>query len=105
VHRDADAQNQRSTFARGKANADSPGRAYRGQDAQSAAPDEKNTDAPWNVFTVTIHFSRQADLSAAIAALQGVKVPGDASFPLKIIRRAGQVHVSWPDEAPGGARV
>ena len=98
VHRDADAGQQRSARARANAGQGSPGRAYRGQDAQQAGFD---TDDPLNVFRVSIHFTRQSDLDDARAALAAVtSLPAEVTFPLKVIRRPGQVHVSWPDEAP-----
>jgi hypothetical protein len=102
VHADADARGQRSPRARANAGPGSPGRAYRGQDAQQAG---FTTEDAQNEFTVTIHFSRQADLTAARNALAAIDPlrpgsPDEASFKLKVIRRAGQVHVSWPD-GPG----
>jgi hypothetical protein len=105
VHRDADTRNQRSDRARGNAGVGSPGRAYRGQDAQQAGFD---TDDPRNVFEVTIHFSRQADLDAAIAALNAINPlragGAEATFPLKVIRRPGQVHVRWDDDRPNAQK-
>ena len=104
VHRDADARGQRSQRARANAGPGSPGRAYRGQDAQQAG---FTTEDARNEFTVTIHFSRQADLTAARNALAAIDpLPGggaEAVFPLKVIRHAGQVHVAWPDGPGQGA--
>lgn len=96
VHAAADQGNQRSARARANAGPGSQGRAYRGQDGQGPA---FGTDDPENVFTVAIHFTRQQDLDAARAELAKVTtLPAEVQFPLKVINRAGQVHVSWPDE-------
>jgi hypothetical protein len=108
VHADADSRNQRSERARNNAGATTPGRAYRGQDGQGTPNNELVTEDAANVFTVTIWFSRQGDLTAARNALANIDpLPAggaEATFPLKVIRRAGQVHVSWPD-GPGGQAV
>lgn len=101
VHGNADANNQRSARAQGNAGPGTPGRAYRGQDAQGIPTDDAR-----NEFTVVIHFTRQQDLDAARAALAAViALPAEVQFPLKVIDRPGQVHVSWPDDNPGQARV
>lgn len=99
VHGRADAlvPKQRSDRARQRVPAGTPGRGYRGKDQQSLSTnDEKNS------FQVTIHFSQIADLDAAVAALQALPRPlpsggAEVTFPLRVIDRAGQVHVWWPD--------
>jgi hypothetical protein len=99
VHGRADAlvPPQRSADAKARVPAGTGGRGYRGKDQQDLAIDDAR-----NVFEVKIHFSRDADVAAAIAALQALPspLPGGgamATFPLKVINRAGQVHVWWPD--------
>jgi hypothetical protein len=99
VHSRADARNpqQRSARARAEVPAGTAaGRGYRGRDAQ----DELDTDAETNVFLVTIHFSRDGDLSYVKTLLNGTvwQAGGtEVSFPVKVIERTGQVHVEWPD--------
>jgi hypothetical protein len=98
VHRNADANNQRSPRAKANAGVGAPGRAYRGKDRQG--PGFPTAD-PDNVFTVVIEFTRLADLNAAKAAIGGLtSVPATLEFPLKVVDSPGQVHVRWPDEKP-----
>jgi hypothetical protein len=97
IHGRADARGQRSVRARRNAQAGTPGRGYRGRDYQQIS-----TNHPSNIFVVTIFFPREADLTVARAILNDIPQPlgprgAEWKFPLKVVNRAGQVHVHWPD--------